>query len=440
MGSITSLRPRNSIIQIFSISNALILISVFILMLPAVALWSASSQIDGEVYTGVWITPSPTPIPPTLIAEKTAEGFYAEKDGMLIYGVAGEICVQNMGELPTEGLAILDTAQLETGPDEYTDLGFAAVDVSAHPVLEPGESYCYPYQIYFEPPAQADPLQPVTYVYRNKADVTILNHADWLPGGTNCPGPEACPYGPTVYAPFTLPEPTPTPTLSPEPTATFTETPTPDNQSGTTLEATKTAIGFQEYQEDILVTGVRGEICVTNGGEAATQNLTIVDTIEIKIDDEKYKPYVTENVDTSANPVIDPGESYCYPYEILFTLPDLENDHHDDWDGKHNDDDSDGPTGCNDEEHTIIWRNTAKVTITNHSGWLPGGHHCHGPEPCPFGPNPRADFEIPEPENTPTPVPVEPELTEEPMEEIVVEETPTETPTEVPNEEPSPTP
>ena len=34
----------------------------------------------------------------------------------------------------------------------------------------------------------------------------------------------------------------------------------------------------------------------------------------------------------------------------------------------------------------------SSVTITNHSGYLPGSPHCKGPDPCPFGPGPGVDF------------------------------------------------
>jgi hypothetical protein len=37
----------------------------------------------------------------------------------------------------------------------------------------------------------------------------------------------------------------------------------------------------------------------------------------------------------------------------------------------------------------------ARVTITNHAGWLPGGPLCPGPAACAFGPEPRADFDLP---------------------------------------------
>ncbi|MFQ3664224.1 MAG: hypothetical protein SNJ69_17750, partial [Chloroflexaceae bacterium] len=81
----------------------------------------------------------------------------------------------------------------------------------------------------------------------------------------------------------------------------------------------------------------------------------------------QFQDYVSSTVDVSARPVLGAGESYCYPYEVTFTPV----------------------TGA-------TYRNVARVTITNHSGWLPGGRNCPGPASCPFGPEPREDFSLPD--------------------------------------------
>ena len=36
----------------------------------------------------------------------------------------------------------------------------------------------------------------------------------------------------------------------------------------------------------------------------------------------------------------------------------------------------------------------SSVTITNHSGYLPGSPHCKGPDLCPFGPGPSVDLNV----------------------------------------------
>ena len=208
-------------------------------------------------------------------------------------------------------------------------------------------------------------------------------------------------------------------------------TPTPPGQSGTTLAAEKTAEGF--YDGDVA--GVRGEICVSNGGERATEGLMIVDQVQYRIgnDKEKDEGDSGEGSATEESTVVEasrpegdtgqfqdlpgasvtiipieqigPGGSQCYAYEIVFApVPDAK------------------------------YRNVAIVTIANHSGWMPGGNHCPGPEPCPFGPEPKADFDLPEALvvmiATETPTATE---TETPT------PTPTETPTVTPTFTPSPT-
>jgi len=162
-----------------------------------------------------------------------------------------------------------------------------------------------------------------------------------------------------------------------------------EGQAGTTLEATKTATGFWEItydwtvektanpdtvllstgsSQDVTFTitatrtkvseriGVRGEICVTNGGAEATEGLKIVDVVQYKIGSGQFQTLTTENVDLGTMTVLDAGESHCYPYEITFTPV----------------------TGA-------VYRNEAQVTITNHSGHL-------GTD---FGPAPKAGFSLP---------------------------------------------
>lgn len=187
--------------------------------------------------------------------------------------------------------------------------------------------------------------------------------------------------------------------------------------SGTTLSATKTATGFREERVDydwtvkktlvsVMVgphmlpepltgqttvtvgdprwlqyrvdatrhdgarssaTGVRGNVCVTNGGSVATEGLAIIDVVQTRTGSGPYQDYATAPVDVLSKPVLAPGETYCYPYEVALA-----------------------------PQAGAQYRNTARVTITNHSGYL--GQ--------PFGPGMngdgvKADFSIPE---TSTPV------------------------------------
>jgi hypothetical protein len=107
------------------------------------------------------------------------------------FGASGEVCVTNGGDVATEGLAILDVVQIKTG-GPFADYVSNPVDVSAAPVLAPGQAHCYPYEVTFTPVDGAE--------YRNAARVTITNHSGSLGTPT---GPGA--NGGGVKADFALP-------------------------------------------------------------------------------------------------------------------------------------------------------------------------------------------------------------------------------------------
>lgn len=168
-------------------------------------------------------------------------------------------------------------------------------------------------------------------------------------------------------------------------------TPTAPAQAGTTLTAHKDAAGFAEQSVDGYVFGVRGEICIKNEGNYPTEGLEIVDTIQYKIKGEKFIDYLSQVIDSGMMPALEAGQEHCYPYELVFSLPSGEN---------------------------IEYRNKVNVTILNHSGWLPGGIHCPGPDPCRFGVEEKADFSLPEegidPKKFVPTVPVMPTETQQP--------------------------
>ncbi len=109
---------------------------------------------------------------------------------------------------------------------------------------------------------------------------------------------------------------------------------------------------------------VDGQVCVTNGGEVATQNLRIVNELRDGLPPPNDL-IATEEVDVSGHPVIEPGETWCYPYRIDIPAANVH------------------PGGT--------YKVTANVTITNHSGHL--GE--------PFGPSPSATGNLPA---NPTPI------------------------------------
>lgn len=109
--------------------------------------------------------------------------------------VDGQVCVTNGGGVATEGLTIFD--DILTKPQagqQFQDSGFSkTLDVSEKPMLNPGESHCYPYSI---------PFTPVTgNLYKNEAQVTITNHSGSL-GEASGPDPKAdfsIPSTPTIF-------------------------------------------------------------------------------------------------------------------------------------------------------------------------------------------------------------------------------------------------
>ncbi len=170
-------------------------------------------------------------------------------------------------------------------------------------------------------------------------------------------------------------------------------------QAGTTLSASKTAQGYFNRTENYdwtvaetvdkaaltikqgesdtveftiqatrtgpLITGifgVRGQACVTNGGERDTQNLALFDHVQFK---NGPGPFQELGVNQTLAGFLAAGAGSCFPYDIEFVpVP--------------------GAT----------YRNAVHVTITNHSGQLG----------IPFGPEPKAGFSLP---TTPTVVQID---------------------------------
>jgi hypothetical protein len=139
-----------------------------------------------------------------------------------------------------------------------------------------------------------------------------------------------------------------------------------EGRKGTSLAAKQSAEGFWEQDEGADWLGVRGAICVTNSGDRPTHGLAIVDTVQIKTGFGKYVDYVSQPVDLGDKTVLEAHETSCYAYEISLA-----------------------PVAG------ARYRNLARVTITNHSGWMPGNKNCPGQALCPYGPKPRQDFKLP---------------------------------------------
>jgi hypothetical protein len=88
------------------------------------------------------------------------------------YGVSGQVCVTNGGEVTTENLKIIDQVQYKDRSGQYQDLSGASQLILPSQQLSSGEAACYSYEIRFSPAA--------TTQYRNLARVTITNHSGHL--------------------------------------------------------------------------------------------------------------------------------------------------------------------------------------------------------------------------------------------------------------------
>lgn len=130
----------------------------------------------------------------TIEAQMTAEGF-READSS---GIHGDICVKNAGNFPTENLSIVNSVQ-DISTSTVKNIS-STVDLSTNPVLRPGDIYCYPFEVTFEPEAGDDAQ------YQVKTAITITNHIGLVVGSKYCPGPQPCPFGPEISTDLTLPE------------------------------------------------------------------------------------------------------------------------------------------------------------------------------------------------------------------------------------------
>ena len=114
-------------------------------------------------------------------------------------GARGEICLRNVGDMATENLTITSLILHKSGDSWVTDTS-AAVSVAANPQLDPGESFCYPYETRVRADAGQD--------FRSAAKVTVTNHTGhsgsaYGPGLSVSGGVET--EVPGLYADFAIP-------------------------------------------------------------------------------------------------------------------------------------------------------------------------------------------------------------------------------------------
>ncbi len=174
----------------------------------------------------------------------------------------------------------------------------------------------------------------------------------------------------------------------------------PHGQSGTSISADVTASGYKDPNGLAWVTGL---VCVTNGGDVPTRGLQVVGQVQYKQKGKGGFLPLGDGFIIEPEVQLQPGETVCYDYRSEFSAV-----------------------------QTNQYRLAASVTITNHSGWMPGGNHCPGPDVCRFGPEVKTSFGLveaapDEPLLISTEVPVN-EETPVPTEEITVPAPPTEEP------------
>lgn len=121
-----------------------------------------------------------------------------------------------------------------------------------------------------------------------------------------------------------------------------------DGTSRYTVSVTKDSGATQSY--------IDGQVCVTNGGSVATENLQIIDNLSMP---PSQVVIASTSLDLSAKPVLQPGESFCYDYKLDIPTSSLVGG--------------------------ASYKDTADITITNHSGYLN----------VPFGPGPSATTVFP---------------------------------------------
>jgi DNA-binding response OmpR family regulator len=134
----------------------------------------------------------------------------------------------------------------------------------------------------------------------------------------------------------------------------------------TNIEAQVSAEGFRET----ATSGLRGEICLENTGAYPTENLSIVNAVQVYTGSSVRS--FSRTVDVSEHSIIDPGgtNTYCYPYEL---------------------------TVESDAGQVVEFHMRTSITITNHVATQTGSVNCPMSGPCPYGPEIPTDLMLPVP-------------------------------------------
>jgi hypothetical protein len=170
---------------------------------------------------------------------------------------------------------------------------------------------------------------------------------------------------------------------------------------------------------------VNGQLCVINTGNAATRDLMALLQLQYKLENGSFQDLPGVFFGIIPSEELAPSATRCFDYQMDFKpMKEV-------------------------EEYQVA----ALVTITNYSGYLPGGQLCPGPATCPFGPLSIVTFtygptNLPTETLTPTSTPTRLMPTNTSLPTMVgtatnsptPTSTPSPTPTEVPTNSPTSTP
>jgi len=107
------------------------------------------------------------------------------------------VCIANTGRRETRGLTIQDRLEVEGAAGVFEPLPDVQADYPVERELYPHERWCHVqrYSLALTPGAR----------YRLTTTVSITNYAKLLPGSSECPSIEGCPYGTVVSAILQIP-------------------------------------------------------------------------------------------------------------------------------------------------------------------------------------------------------------------------------------------
>jgi signal peptidase I len=301
------------------------------------------------------------------------------------YGVALEVCLTNAGQDRIEGLRLMSRILHQDAAGGLSEVLSASLADGDTIALAPGEEECYQgrfklapldgmrYQAIVHvlvPPSASEDSESVAVAGTDLVALELTADFEFDPASSPIPEPREAT---SVLATPALPPASPTPLLdTPAPLPLPTDTSTPPTPTGTTLGALLTDITVAAANDGRY--SVSAPVCAQNTGSQPTEGLAIAAQVQVRVSDSAYVDLLEASLSFVPPGPLAPGALECFPIEITFVpMP-----------GAH--------------YHLAV-----RVTIGNHSGWLPGEPVCPDASACPFGPGVQAAFELPATAEAPSP-------------------------------------